>query len=130
MSPARDIADRLASLSVGTIGANSGWSISVSREPIAPPSAITVYDTGADAPDTDELDINGPAFQVRVRAKDYETAWAKQIEIREALIRSTFSSGSVRYFCINLMSGPLSIGLDDQDMHILTANYSALTAPA
>jgi len=84
-SPAHDIALYLQSLSFGTLAASSGWAIAVAREPVAPDTTITVYDTGGQGPDTDELDEFLPDIQVRVRAPDYIAAYAKSEGIRAAL---------------------------------------------
>mgnify|MGYP006394770417 FL=1 len=127
-SPSKDIADRLQALSLGTIGATSGWAISVAHAPEQPDSLITVYDTGSEAPATGELDVFRPALMIRVRAKSYEAGYSKQVEIREALIHSGFQ-GSVRFVSVDLESGPLNLGLDDANRYVTTANYTALVMP-
>ena len=129
-SAATDIATRLESLGIGTRGANSGWSISVGAEPDKPDNAITIYNTGGEEPDTCEQDILRPAFQVRVRARDYEEGHAKQVAIREALIRSIFATASARFASVRQMSGALDLGKDGNNRYLTTANYTALcTSP-
>lgn len=129
-SAAFDIAARLAGLGIGTVGANTGWTIAVGAEPAAPDNAITIYNTGGDEPDTCEQDILRPAFQVRVRSTDYEAGHAKHVAIREALIRSIFATASARFASVRQASGPLDLGTDDRNRYLTTANYTALcTSP-
>lgn len=129
-APSTDIATRLQTLGLGTIGATSGWAISIAHAPEKPDKLITVYDTGGAAPATGELDVLGPALMIRVRAKSYEDGYAKQVEIREALIHGGFTVGSIRYVSVDLESGPLNLGLDDANRYVTTANYTALVMPA
>lgn len=125
-SHAQDIADRLEEMGSGTIAATTGWAISVGREPLKPASAITVYDTGGGEPDTDEQDLLTPTFQIRVRAKSYQEAFDKQRSIRDHLIRMAFSTAGGRYLSIKSISSILSLGQDEKNLHVLSANYEAL----
>ncbi|MCW5678455.1 MAG: hypothetical protein KIT65_10975 [Xanthobacteraceae bacterium] len=132
MSPAHLLALYLAQNGVGTFGGSAKWSISVSREPVDPPEAVTIYDTGGDGPDTDELDLLGPTIQVRVRGPNYAEAYAKQEEIRDLLILDqpvivTPEGATVpaEFIGIVMQSDILAIGRDENDRHLLTANYSA-----
>ncbi len=116
-------------LSDGTLGGTSPWSIYLAVEPNSPVNVVTLYDTGGDRPDTDELDIFHPSFQVRVRGLSYPDAYAKQVEIRDELIHSAaFEStdGDSRYESIMATSDILSIGRDENDRHLLTANYQVI----
>lgn len=126
-TPAYDVAQRLAALSLGTVGADAGWSIAVSREPIAPATAITVYDTGGGPVDTDDQDLGSPTVQVRVRSTDYLAAYAKQEAIRQALILSGFTGAGRRYYSAAAISGILAIGRDDADRFLLTQNFQLLS---
>lgn len=131
MSPAHLIALYLAASGVGTFGGEAGWSINVSREPVKPFTAITLYDTGGDGPDTDELDWLRPTFQVRVRGTDYPDAYAKQEEIRDLLalpqpITVTHLGKEYEFIGVVMQSDILAIGRDDNDRHLLTANYRAI----
>lgn len=124
MTPAKDIADMLVSSGVGVFAAESGWSINVSREPVSPDTAITIYDTGG-GPDVNvDINMRQPTIQVRVRGYDYPEAYAKHEEIRSALCIPTFrDQGDHRYVGVWMQSDILSIGRDDNDRHLLTANY-------
>ena len=52
-SPAYSVARYLEANGFGVFGAPAGWSINVAAEPEAPDAAITVYDTGGEATDTE-----------------------------------------------------------------------------
>jgi hypothetical protein len=126
-SPAHDLALHLAGLGIGTFGADSGWSINVSTEPAEPDTVITLYDTGGDEPDTDELDLLRPTFQVRVRGDDYPVVYSKQEAIRDALILpGRIETADSVFLGIFMTSDILAIGRDDNDRHLLTANYRSI----
>lgn len=126
-STAYEVALFLASQGVGTLGGDTGWCIGVGREPITPETAVTVYDTGGEDPDTDEQDLLRPTFQVRVRSSSYLNAYDKQEEIRDLLLPpSRFVMGSSLYVGVWMSSDVLSIGQDDNDRHLLVANYRAI----
>jgi len=126
LSPAHLLALYLAANGQGTFGGSSKWSINVSREPVAPAEAVTLYDTGGDGPDTDELDLLNSTFQVRVRSGNYAEAYAKQEAIRDLLILpAPIVQGTAEFIGIVMTSDILAIGRDENDRHILTANYRA-----
>lgn len=126
-SPAHDLALFLAAQGVGQFGSQSIWSINVSREPASPDGTITLYDTGGEGPDTDELDLLRGTIQVRVRSLDFPAAYTKHEEIRDLLILSQpINTGESIFIGIFMTSDILSVGRDDNDRHILTANYRAL----
>lgn len=131
-SPAHDIALHIASVpGIGTFGGATGWTISVATEASSPDTTITVYDTGGEGPDTDELDIERQSIQVRVRSGKqsgaYQAAYDKQHAIRAALINlsGVVMDGS-RYLGIVMMSEILTIGRDDNDRFLMTANYRVI----
>lgn len=127
ISPADDIARKLAALSVGTLGGAAKWSISINTEPLSPAEAITVYDTGGGEPDTDEQDLFNPTFQVRVRTPSFPEAYAKQEAIRDLLILSDpLVTTTSTFVGIAMSSDILSLGKDDGNRFILVANYRAI----
>ena len=67
-SPAHDIALHIAGPGIGTFGGATGWTIAVGTGASSPDTTITLYDTGGEGPDTDELDIERQSIQVRVRS--------------------------------------------------------------
>lgn len=126
-SPAHDVALLLVAGGVGTLPWTTGWAVSLALEPASPDNAVTVYDTGGQDPDTDELDLKRPTFQIRVRSKSYLDAYAKQVEIRNLLIfqQPIVAADSV-FVGISMTSDILAIGRDESSRHILTANYQAI----
>lgn len=122
-SPAHDVALFLAANGVGVFGGATGWSVNVGVEPETPGTAVTVYDTPGDEPDTDDLNIFRPRFQVRVRDVSYPEAYAKQEQVRDLLILSqplVFATSRCR---VIMSSDIMALGRDDNNRHILTANY-------
>lgn len=126
-SPAWDIAHYLDDQGVGTFGGTSSWSLNASREPVDPPDAVTLYDTGGGEPDTDEQDLLSPTFQVRVRSLDFQRAYDKQIEIRNLLILPGKITTEFSVFVLIAMtSDVIDAGHDDNNRFILTANYRTI----
>lgn len=124
-SPAHDIALFLAEQGEGYWGGNREWCISVNGEPASPDDAITIYDTPGGEPDTDELDIFRPSLQVRVRSHSWQKAYNKQIAIRDLLIFDPVDAASSYFELIVMSSDVMSLGKDDSNRHLLTANYRA-----
>lgn len=127
MSPAHAVALYLASQGVGTFGGSASWSINVSREPVSPVDAVTLYDTGGPGPDTDDMDVFFNTFQVRVRSANYASAHSKQEQIRGLLLaHPSFLHEDVRY-AVNMETDIMHLGRDDNDRHLLTANYRVIS---
>lgn len=126
-SPAHQIALKIAAAGHGTFAGNSGWSVSVGTAPDSPDDTITVYDTGGNGPDTDELDLLNPFFQVRVRAFEYADAYTKQESIQSTLkaIASEVLD-THRWVFVNVSSDIAHIGNDDSDRVLLVCNYQAM----
>ena len=120
MSPAHELALYLESEGVGTFAQD----IHVSREPAAPDNVVTIYDTGGSAPANYDIELRQPTIQVRVRNTSYPNAVAKQEEIFAILnaIKTQVIEGST-YLGVWMTTDILSIGRDDNDRHLLTANY-------
>jgi len=123
-SPAYNLAQHLETKGVGTFGGSSSWAISVSREPVEPDDAVTLYDTGGAAPVLFNEKTRDETIQVRVRSKDYLSAYNKHDEIfgfLNAIINETI--GGDDFIGVWLQSDILNVGRDDNDRQILTANY-------
>jgi hypothetical protein len=121
----------IAGAGLGTFGGASGWTIGVGTEASSPDTTITVYDTGGEGPDTDQLDVERQSIQVRVRSGKqsgaYQAAYDKQREIRAALIElSNVVMDGSRYLGIVMVSEILTIGRDDNDRFLMTANYRVI----
>lgn len=126
MSTAEAIAQHLADQGIATRGASTGWTLNVSLEPDMPPNAVTVYDTGGEEWDTDQLDITTNSVQVRVRAVSYIDACAKCNEIVRALKRASFVHADITYISIKQSGGLQHIGFDDHNRTLITTNFDCL----
>lgn len=127
-SPADDVADYLAeSTQIGSRGGNGRWAISVGGEPDKPDDVVTLYDTTGLGPDTDELDIERPSFQVRVRSRSYGSAYEIQRKVRMLLtLTEPIDTESSTFLTIEATSEILSLGRDDQDRYALVANFNTI----
>jgi len=124
MSAAHELALYLAGENVGAFAGQSGWSVNVSREPVSPDDAVTLYDTGGPQPINYSIELRRPTIQVRVRSKSYTDAMDKQNEIFGILNQIKDQAiGDHTYLGVHLSTEILSIGRDDNDRHLLTANY-------
>ena len=122
--PSLDLAKFLAGKSgLGSLHGSDSWSVHVASEPDKPYSVVTIYDTIGTEPDTDELDVFRPSFQVRVRSRDYTQAFNIQEAVRDLLIMGPVETETSLFSLIVLSSDILHIGTDDNDLHLLTANY-------
>ncbi len=127
-SPAHGLALYLAGVGVGVFGSDDQWSINVNAEPESPADAVTLYDTGGGGQDTDELDISRPSLQVRVRGTSYSDVFAKHEEIKTALVDDSSSATIEGFRVIDILmtSNIATLGRDDQNRHVLVANYQAV----
>lgn len=133
MSPAVELRDFLAAEGVGTVAATSGWSLSATLEPAGPDTVITLYDTPGPAPVSYAIELRQQGVQVRVRApaNDYAGAYAKQVEAFRALNSITNQViGQGFYLGVRLVGDIQSLGRDDNDRHLLVANYQIQRGPA
>lgn len=134
-TPAGELAQYLEDQGIGVFGGNADWSVHVSREPIAPDNVVTLYDTGGPAPAQVDIDLRIKRFQVRVRGRSYPDCYAKHEEIYRILAEDDVASPAPRtigegvYVGVWLVSDIIAIGRDENDRHILTANYEAHRQP-
>lgn len=130
-SAAKVFADLLVTAAVGTLGAETGWSINVSREPASPDTCITLYDAGGFPPNP-QWKINYPSVQVRVRgAKNgYSDAYDKAEACMNALLGLPSQDiGDTRYVSVAMKGFINAIGYDEDNRPILTINFGAITEP-
>jgi hypothetical protein len=131
----KDIATLLQTLALGTLNATSGWAIYYSREPhekpdVNPITAITVYDTGGRTPDPRNL-LDYPTVQIRVRAADFDTGYAKILAIREALMSKAAVTVNGTVYSGFWLNGDINaIGRNDADRPIFTVNFQLMREPA
>lgn len=117
-SAAHDIVDHLTALLVVDAG-----SVFVGEEPAEPNDCVTIYDTGGGDPFAD-IELYDTSIQIRVRDKKYTDAYAKQNQIREALIiPTTFEINGTRYIGVWNQGDIISLGKDQNNRAILTSNY-------
>ena len=122
-SPADDLARWLGTQGIGVFGQD----ISVGMEPASPIEVVTLYDTGGEPPDTVELDLFRSTIQVRVRSKNYAVAYNRHEQIRDTLILpGRIDTGSSVFVEIDMTSDIASIGRDDNDRYLMTANYRVI----
>lgn len=128
-APSRDVKDLLVAASIGTFGASTGWGIFIGREPPEPDSTVTIYDTPGDAPNPKWL-LDEPRFQVRIRAKTYELAWAKAEAVKRALLGlpSQTVNGTV-YVGIWLVSDTGFLMQDELNRTIFVQTYRIIREP-
>ena len=122
-SPAHDLVLYLAGQGVGT------WpgTLAVHVEPADPENVVTLYDTGGQGPDTDQLDLMQPTFQVRVRNKDPVANYEMQARIRDLLmLPGRIVTADSAFVMITPSSDIASLGIDDTGRFLTTLNYSAI----
>lgn len=117
-SPAQIVRQLLIDLGGGSDGGT--WPIYATSEPSDPDNVITVYDTIGQ--DDGRAQIDGSVFyhyglQVRVRAIDHPTGWAKAIALRDLLATvyhnlTTVGSNKYEVWAISRLAQPLFIGKD------------------
>lgn len=123
-SPAHELALHLATFpAIGAWAASTGWAIAVGMEPKSPDDAITLYDTGG-APYFADAYLSTPTIQVRVRTRDYRAGYEKHEDILAILSAiQNQQIGDSYVLGIWLTSDIMSIGREDNDRFLFTANY-------
>lgn len=105
-SPADVLQHYLVVRSLATLGGAGGtWPVFSNGEPNAPDNCITIYDTDGlenGRPMIDGGDVGPMGIQVRVRAVNHATGWAKINAIKENLESSNPAVGPYHY-------GPLTV---------------------
>lgn len=130
-SPAFELANYLGGQGIGSPGSETDWGIFVGKEPPNPDSVITLYDTGGSAPLLYDENLRRPTIQVRVRSFNYLDAVAKQ-EAAFGVLNKVIGQviGDHQYLGVWMLSDIISIGRDDNDRYLLTANYQIERAAA
>lgn len=122
-APSVDIKDYL----VTELGFRFGTDLFVSREPANPPNCLTIYDTGG-SPDGlvlgNESRYEYNNIQVRVRDKSFTNAWEVIHRVRTLLHgKGPVTLNGTVYTVIRCMSGPVSLGWNDNNCIILVINF-------
>jgi len=119
-----DIGDFLTAQ--GVVGGATGWTLRLSHLTPTPDKVVVVYETPGLAPDqTVGLGAEFPGIQVRARASalDYESLRSKLQDIYNVLNNATIS-GYV--YCYAQQSGPLPMGLDENERPGMVWNYQLM----
>lgn len=126
-SPARIVRQLLIDLGLAVAGSydssnrytGGAWPVTATSEVDAPDNAITVYDTAGRGDGRSMIDgetFSHYGFQVRVRAADHDTGWAKADSIENGLSKSVYQRtvhvGGSTYLvhCVSGIGDVLSIG--------------------
>lgn len=128
MSLAYRVAQHIQANGIASFPPVNDWGLSVARELEKPVNTVTVYDTGGDGVDTDEVDVYRPTIQVRVRAADYLEGHRKARNVVSLLNRVgniSMDGGSIA--AITATSGINAIGEDDNRRFLFTVNFDSLT---
>lgn len=124
-----EIEDVLIAENIG--GGATGWTIGKGFMPNSPDKVITIYETPGLSPDvvpdgSTDFKYDQPEFQIRVRGESlgYEEAREKIQEVFNALHANELQSSTI--YCYSEQSGPMPMGLDDNDRPSLTWNFTTL----
>ena len=126
------IKDVLVGAGVGTFAATTGWGIYIAREPPAPDTTITIYNTGGADPNPAWL-LDFPTVQVRVRGArlGYQAAFAKVVEVKDFLLgRASGLVGTDQLDAVNQSSDILDLGFDDSNRPVIVVNFRLIVEPA
>lgn len=118
-SPAFSVAEYLADVTSLVIGS----SLFVSKEPPAPDSCVTVYDTGGRDPIGNmetPVESRLPTIQVRVRNKTYSAAYAQAEDICSKMALLLGQHGIKQ---ASQVADILPIGNDENARILLTINF-------
>lgn len=123
-SPAADVMQILADAGIGAPAAEAGWGIFISREPAAPSTAITLYDTGGYEPLYSTY-IEHPTIQVRVRGDPgrYPQTYAKIQEIKTFLLGSDGVTVNGTTYSFWLQGDASFLLYDENSRPIFVANF-------
>ena len=129
--PSKDIAKWIAAQAdpysgIGTFAGDDPFSVYCAVEPAEPNDVVTVYDTGGAGPDTDDLSLCNVTFQVRVRCETYSEGYSIQEIIRDMLLTSEPVCETSSFAGVAMTTDVVAIGRDENNRHLLTANYSAI----
>jgi len=129
---AKDIADRLVSVSIGTFAATSGWGIYIAREPTTPNTVITIYGTGSFTEPNPKWRLESRTFQIRVRGTEngYTDAYSKAEAIKNALLGlGPVTLNSTNYIGIWMTTNIIFIRYDENNRPIFSLNFRCECEP-
>ena len=133
LSPAQDVASMLEaagdSSGIGGVGAMViGTDLFCFKEPAKPDNVVTVFDTPGFPPWlglAGETGYEYPSVQIRVRNRDYRTAWALIEEIKDSLHgRHGETWNGTLYTYIACSIAPAMLDWDDNGNVRLVINFN------
>ena len=127
-APSKDLAQWLSSQAVvGAYGGQGQWAVHTVVEPDGATQhadVVTLYDTGGGDVETEQFDLATPNIQVRIRCLNYAEGHAKARSIRDALLGTApIVTAGATFILVALTSDVTHIGQDENQRHLLTANY-------
>lgn len=131
-SPAKGVADILQTATLGTQGADSGWSILVGRLLEVPNTIIAVYDTPGESPNPKWL-LNEPHFQVMIRGgkDDYQGGYAKANDVRDVLLgMNPQTVNGDRWDGVLMLGDIVFLRYDENNRPLFSSNYKIFLEPA
>lgn len=127
MSAAEDVAEYLQSKSLGTLGTDLFYGNEPEDRDLV--LTTTLYDTGG-SPGESYEGYQDPFIQVRIRATDYNTGYARGEAIKvQTIERHAFDYGGWHYTGFWLVSDIAKIGRDEHRREIFTLNLRLMREP-
>ncbi len=124
--------DLLVTAGVGTFGATSGWAIFIGKQPTAPHTVVTVYNSGGTNPNPKFL-LDFPSLQVRVRGAPggYVAAQSKAVEVKDALLGLVSQDiNGDRWDSVTMAGDITPLGYDQQNRPMFSLNFNLIIEPA
>jgi len=124
--------DLLVAAGVGVFAATSGWGIFIGKEPTAPHTIITAYNSGGTNPNPKFL-LDFPSLQVRVRGapNGYVAAEAKAKDVKNALLGLVSQDlNGDRWVSVTMAGDITPLGNDQQNRPMFSLNFNLIIEPA
>jgi len=130
-SPAEDIATMLQTGSIGTIGATSGWAITVSKFEATPDTHISLTNVSGGNPDPKWLlDFGIVNIKVRGAVFAYQAMMSKSLDVRNLLLgKAETTVNTTVYKGIWMVGDILEMGYDDNNRPITSMNFRVAAEP-
>lgn len=109
------------------VGGATGWTLAKGWMPPEPNKVVGVFEYPGEPPFAGRIEIDIPAFQIRVRAEkeDYVAARTEIEAIYLALHGYSGTLSGVYYVMITALASPLPLGRDENERPEIVQNFSA-----
>lgn len=124
--------DLLVSAGVGVFAADTGWGIYISKQPDAPNSVITLFNTSGRPPNPKWL-LDYPSLNARVRGDkgDYVGAEVKAREVKDVLLGlDSQDINGDRWVSVTMPGDLAFIGYDENERPLISLNFRLIIEPA